>query len=161
MRFLRIGAVLVSAGLWGWSFSLPAILFRYALRADHPGLPLQTETYSGMGMFFASLLGPCFLNFAGVANVLLMVGWVLLLRNAVRGARINLGIAALLTLQTFQMRFVEFPFDEAGVNNGLLLHPLVGWYVWVASIVVPLAVAFLLPKPMPKLPLESIATQHG
>ena len=95
-------------------------------------------------MLFASLMGPCFLNFAGVANILLIAGLVSLLRNRMRGARTYLSIAALLTLQTFQMRLIEFPFDEAGVRNGLLLHPLAGWYVWAASIVLPLGVAVYL-----------------
>ncbi|WP_419805890.1 hypothetical protein [Terriglobus sp.] len=149
MPLLRIATVVISAVLWGWSFSLPAIVFRLSTDNGRHNMPFETETYSGMGMFFASILGPCFLNFAGVANILLLVGLILLLRNRPRGARINLGIAALLTLQTFQMRLIEFPFDEAGVRNGLLLHPLVGWYVWAGSILLPLAVAFLLPSLSP------------
>lgn len=155
MRLLRIATVAVSAVLWGWSFRLPAIVFRLTTDNGRHNMPFETETHSGMGMFFASILGPMFLNFAGVANILLMVGWLLLLRNRPRGARINLGIAALLTLQTFQMRFIEFPFNEAGVRNGLLLHPLAGWYLWVGSIVLPLAVAFLVPTRTPVDPMAN------
>ncbi len=146
MRKLAIGAViLVSIALWIVSLRLPAILFAEYSSTPHNGAllpqisgPTFPHVCLGRTMLLTSLFGPFWLNFAGGANVAWIVGCIQLLRCRERPARIALLIALGLTLQTFQLRLVAFPFDEGGVMKGAFVHPLLGWYVWVASLALPL-----------------------
>lgn len=141
-------AVLGSVLLYIASLRTPAILFQL----NHPG----TRVESGAAMLWFSGWGLFQLNFAGVANPLLFVSWFLLGFGRLRGAFVCLLIAVGFALQTFQLRSLnEVDFDEAGVLTGHMLHPLAGWYLWMASLLLPLAAAWLLrrvvPPPAPAL----------
>lgn len=137
---LRLCVVLLSAALFIVSLCLPAILFRDTIPdgrgTNFPRIATGTENVSGMGMLLSSIFGPSFGNFAGLANPLLLLSWILLLARKTRAALICSIAAALLTLQTFQLYSHPMMLDEGGVVQGTLIHPLAGYYFWIASILI-------------------------
>ena len=164
-RKIRLAAVTVSIVLWFASLFLPAVALRIGgpPGVGAPGVPLRVDVNSGAWMLFFSLGGYMQGNFAGYANLLLITGWLQLARpNRARTTsavaplahesfasgttllrsfkaadpRILLGIALLMTLETFQLKSSGIPYDEGVVQRGYLLHLLPGWYVWVLSIAI-------------------------
>ena len=146
LRWLVIGASIV---LFLASLGEPAILFQQMISTSvaHHTVTGRLVAKSGLYMLFAGFFGPFSLNFAGIANPLLWVGWLLLGLGKRKPALITLGIAAALTLQTFQLLRGTLPFDEADVNKGLMVRPLLGFFLWIGSILLPLLAAALIPKP--------------
>lgn len=106
-----------------------------------------------------SIFSPLFLNFAILANPLLLVGWILLGKQKFRAASITLGIAVFCALQTFQLRVFPLLEDEAGANVSYLTHPLIGWDLWMTAILLPFAAAIYfrnLAKRTPPVPVSEI-----
>ncbi|MGI4831759.1 MAG: hypothetical protein ACRYFU_26795 [Janthinobacterium lividum] len=137
-------AVAVSVPLFILSFFLPAILFRSVKLHESKYLPSgDMQVYSGSSMAMVSVFGPLSLNFAGVANPLWIAGCALLLARKSRPARLSLVLAALLALQTFQLRIQPLPYDEGEMVQGLLVHPLIGWYTWFTALLLPLVCSFM------------------
>jgi hypothetical protein len=144
-RWVR-AAVVISMLLFAASLVTPAI--RFALVHGHhphprPSDVRQVESKTGFAMLFSSLFGPFYLNFAGVANPLLIVAWWLLWYRRSNAAPILLVVALLLSLQTFQLYQSGIAADEGGVMYDEMLRPLVGFYLWVASMAVPLVASLL------------------
>jgi hypothetical protein len=109
-----------------------------------PPDPLITHT--GWKMLLASAFGPPMGNFAIVANPLLLCGWVMLAIRRYRTAAIVCGVATLFALETFQLRWSGMYEDESGSNISYLTHPLLGWYLWLGAILLPLAAAIYLQR---------------
>jgi len=128
--------ILSSLLLWIVSLLLPALAFN-----ENPGKYVRVVHHSGFEMMFASIFGIFELNLAILANPLLLVGWILLGKRKFRGTFITLGFALLFALQTFQLYFTPFMEDEGGSNKSYLTHPLIGWYLWMAAIILPFAAA--------------------
>lgn len=143
---LRLSVVLLSAALFIASLCLPAILFHDTVPdgrgTNFPRIAAGTEDVSGLGMLLSSIFGPSFGNFAGLANPLLLLCWILLLARKARAALICSIAAALLTLQTFQLYSHPMMLDEGGVVQGTLIHPLAGYYFWIASILITCLASF-------------------
>jgi hypothetical protein len=78
-----------------------------------------------------------------LANPLLLLGWSLFLMRRDRWAAATLGVALLFAMQTFQLRESGMYEDESGSNISYLNHPLIGWYLWVAAMLLPLAAALV------------------
>jgi len=148
-RSNRATVIVVSILLWLISIFLPAVQFH-----ENPGSwRVQTITHSGFEMlFFSALFGWFYANFAFLANPMLLFGWIFIGRQRFRRAFFFLLPAALLTLQTFQLWHTTWHEDEGGVNNSYMTHPTIGWYLWLASILVPLAAAVYFQWFAPKLP---------
>ena len=175
-RNLRLAAVATSILLWLASLRLPAVVLQLSEpgRAGAPRVPVGVDVNTGLWMLVFSLGGFVQANFAGVANLLLIIGWFQLARRdqprtvpqALPPAngyfapsttlfrslnstdtRILLGAALLLTLQTFQLKISGIPYDEGVVKRGFLLHLLPGWYLWVLSIAIPFAVSLMRTEP--------------
>ena len=139
---LMVVVLVVVLILYVASLSQPAILFRLASTAGgHVQMQAGTVVRSGAKMVFLSLFGPFLLNFAVLANPLLVAGGVLLLRRRTRAALVSLAVAALLALQTFQLLIFPIPEDEGGVMHAYMVRPLAGWYCWFAAILLALALA--------------------
>jgi hypothetical protein len=134
----RLLLIFASIALWLVSMVLPAVQFH-----ENPGPNMQVITHDGFTMLFYSALFGWWMyaNFAFLANPLLLFGWIFIGQQRYRRAIFWIAPAALLTLQTFQVKAITWHEDEGGVNNSLMTHPTIGWYVWVASILLPLAAA--------------------
>lgn len=141
---VRRAAVVTSVLLYLASFFLPAILFRSVTQHGGKYVPSGgMQVYFGSNMALASVFGPLCFNFAGLANPFWLIGSYLFLMNKLRPARICLAIAALLALQTFQLLIQPLPYDEGEVVQGILVHPLIGWYAWLTALLLPLLCSFL------------------
>jgi hypothetical protein len=146
-RWVRV-AVVLSVLLYGASLLAPAISFaRVQGHHPHPSHYVQIESKTGFEMLFSSLFGPFYMNFAGFANLLLVVSWWMLWFQHGRGTKVLLSLALLLAMQTFQLYSSGMPADEGSVMFYEMLRPLVGFYLWVASIAVPLAALLLQRRP--------------
>jgi hypothetical protein len=136
-RSARLSVIGASLSCWLISMALPAMQFH-----ENPGLPsAQTISHSGFEMAFASIFGLLYFNFVLFANPLLLFGWIFLAQQRYRRAAFWLVPAALLALETFQLRGQKFYEDEGGSNISYMTHPQIGWYLWIASIVLPMAAA--------------------
>ena len=142
-RFLLTLLVLALVlALYIKSFLLPAILFREtASTAGHVFGEPGNLVRMGSKMAFLSLFGPFLLNFAVLANPLLLAGGTLLLLRRAKMAVTCLALAALFALQTFQLLLFPIPEDEGGVNHSYMVHPLAGWYCWFTAILIALILA--------------------
>lgn len=127
---------LVSIVLFVLSCCLPAIYF-FDTVADRV-LPGEYATI-GAYMLFLSILGPFMANFSGVANLLIWLGWGVLLFNPRRVPTILFALAVAFTLETFQLKYQLIPADEAGVKSMKFDHVAIGYYLWVLSAALPLA----------------------
>ena len=78
-------------------------------------------------------------NFAWTANVLLLASAVLLLTSHARAAAICAGIALVVGLQTLMLLGARVIADEGGVTHMTMSRLYIGFYLWIASIVVVLA----------------------
>jgi hypothetical protein len=153
-RSVRLAVVGVSIALFILALCLPSARF-----LQNPGTPSAYEfNRAGITMLLMSLLGPLSGNFAFCANILLLVGWLMISAQKYRGAAISLFIGFLFTLQTVQMRSTRVIEDEGGVNFSYMTHLLPGWWVWLLSILFPLAAAIYFKWFAPKLPPAPPAT---
>ena len=121
----------------------PALLFRF-VSTDYRHIRVvgKTHIYTGIQMLHWSILGPFQGNFAGFANLLLWFSWLSLLIGQNKYLLTSSRWAAILSLQTFQIFLMPMPLDEGGVKHAELIHPLLGYYLWIASIVIVLAAAW-------------------
>lgn len=152
----RLWLILSSLLLWIVSLCVPALAFH-----ENPGPNVSVVHHSGFEMMFASIFGPFELNFAILANPLLLISWILLGKQKFRATYITLGFALFFALQTFQLYVTPFMEDEGGSNKSYLTHPLIGWYLWMAAIILPFAAAIhfhKLAKNAPPPPLAEAPT---
>ena len=138
LTFVVLGVVLA---LYLESFRLPAILFD--LTSTRAPAPLSSGNLvrSGSKMALLSLFGPLMVNFAVLANPLLLAGGALLILRRTRAAVLCLAVAALVALQTFQLLLFPIPEDEGGVMHSYMVRPLAGWGCWFGAILLALALA--------------------
>jgi len=147
-RSVRWSVVGISFALFVLSLALPAGRF-----IQDPGTPsAQVFNHEGFVMFFMAIFGPFYGNFAVLANPLALVGLLMIISQKYRGAAITLFFAFLFTLQTHQLHSQKIYEDEGGANFSYMIHLLPGWYVWVLSILFPLAAAIYFKWFAPKLP---------
>jgi hypothetical protein len=167
---VRLSVIALSLGLYAASLVLPALQLRYhhegmvapmapAIAAAPAYPPVLTPppnplpapapppdpiiTHVGWKMLLVSIAGPMDGNLAILANPLLLLGWSLFLMRRDRWAAATLGVALLFAMQTFQLRESGMYEDESGSNISYLNHPLIGWYLWVAAMLLPLAAALV------------------
>lgn len=76
------------------------------------------------------------MNFTALANIFLWLSWIALGRSAFRMARGLSVVALLVSVETLQLYFQPFLWDEGGTNQGYLAAPHIGFFLWIASIVV-------------------------
>ncbi|QHN04760.1 hypothetical protein FTO74_16390 [Granulicella sp. WH15] len=131
--------------LYWLALTHPALLFRF-VSTDYRHIRVvgKTHIYTGLEMLHWSILGPFQANFAGIANLLLWFSWLLLLIGHNKYLLASSRWATILSLQTFQIFLMPMPMDESGGNHAELIHPLLGYYLWTASIVIVLAAAWYL-----------------
>ena len=134
----------VSVALYFAACTLPAVLLHTGSNTYSPGLPQEWhwtgyESLKGIELLFAGLFGLLMGNFAGFANPLLWLSWLFLGFRRYRAAAIASGLALVFAMQTFQMMVQPYLFDEAGVRQGYLQAPQVGFFAWTASMVLVLA----------------------
>jgi len=127
----------------------PALLFHFVSTTPR-GIrtPYKMHIYTGAEMLHWSILGPFQANFAGCANVLLWFSWLSFLIGQNKYLLASSRWAAILSLQTFQIWLMPMPLDESGGNHAELIHPLLGYYLWIASIVIVLAASWYW-RPVP------------
>jgi hypothetical protein len=117
-RSARLAVIGASISCWLISMALPAMQFH-----ENPGLPsAQTISHSGFEMAFACIFGLLYFNFVLFANPLLLFGWIFLAQQRYRRAAFWLVPAALLALETFQLRGQKFYEDEGGANISYMTH---------------------------------------
>jgi hypothetical protein len=147
-RRVRLAVIGISLALFLLSLCIPSARF-----LQNPGTDsAHVFDRAGLTMLLMSLLGPLQGNFALLANPLLLVGWLMISAQKYRGAAITLFIAFLFTLQTSSLRSHKIYEDEGGVNFSYMIHLLPGWWVWLLSILFPLAAAIYFKWFAPKLP---------
>ena len=108
-----------------------------------PGVDLYQEDWPGYEALLMSALAPLLGEFAGIANLFLIVAWFFLLRDQMQRVAIFAGLAAGSAMLTLQLFSTDAPLDEGGGRNERMTHLGLGFYVWVASIVVPLLAGVL------------------
>jgi hypothetical protein len=96
----------------------------------------------GIGLFAMGWAG----MFGGVynwfANPIYIMGMASLLWNAPKVARGLMPLALLIGLETWMHTKVAFVADVAG-GGQKLMYPLIGFYVWIASLIVGTVAAWL------------------
>jgi len=141
--FLRFAVVLTGIALYVQALSHSALLYRITAHSwNGSNTFIRMQTYTGAQMLHNSMVGPFVLNFAGLANPLLWFSWLLLLSGRIDYAFLSSRAAAILSLQTFQNLLFPIPLDEGGVQHAKLAHPLLGYYLWAASILITLAASW-------------------
>jgi hypothetical protein len=138
--FLRFALVITGIAFYAEALSHSALLYRITAHSwNGSNTFIRMQTYTGAQMLHNSVVGPFVLNFAGLANPLLWFSWLLLLSGRIDYAFLSSRAAAVLSLQTFQNLLFPIPLDEGGVQHAKLVHPLLGYYLWAASILITLA----------------------
>jgi hypothetical protein len=169
MRAVRWLIVVLSVAMYVSSLMLPALRLRFhtVVSLDQPSEPAinAAPTYppvltppppppppsaprpdplishDGWKMLLVSVFGPLEFNFAGLANLFLPLGCIAFLLRRDRTAAILLGVALLFAMQTFQLIYSGIEEGESGDFQSYLVHPLLGWYLWVGAMLLPLAAA--------------------
>jgi hypothetical protein len=117
--------------------------------------PNPLISHVGWKMLLVSVFGPMEFNFAGLANLLLPLGCIAFLLRRDRSAAILLGVALIFAMQTFQLIYSGIEEGESGDFQSYLVHPLIGWYLWVAAMLLPLAAALYFYSQRAKQPAAS------
>jgi hypothetical protein len=132
--------VAVSLVLFVAACFAPALSFR--VYSSDPAR-YTIEVNRGGNILFIGWMGVLVGQVAWVANPPWVLGIGLLFFERIKGARILLTLAALLALSTLRLYRSEMPYDEGGVTKMLLQAPLLGFYLWLSSIVLALVAAFV------------------
>jgi hypothetical protein len=133
--FLLLGAVVYIA-----SCVLPALSFR-VLQTSPP----RIENYRGIAVLLLGWYGLWCRQPAWLANPLLAVSFYLLLAGRRQLAISVLLLAFLLALCTWAAKSQEFIADEGGVTKMTMVRPLLGCYLWLASILLLIGAAWSWP----------------
>jgi hypothetical protein len=136
----RLPILCISFMLYVLACATPALVLHTGSRALQPsGERVWTsqgyETITGLELLFAGVFGLLRMNFAGLANPLLWLSWLLLGRKKYDAAVAVSIVALLLSMQTFQLIVDPFLFDEGGVKLGYLSSVRLGFLSWIASMV--------------------------
>jgi hypothetical protein len=138
----RIGPVLCSIGLYGLACVLPALVFRVLpALVDHEKLGTRARSvdYQSLSGFYLLVTGLLFgwtaRNFAAFANFPLWLSWIFFLQGKFKEVRAISAVALVMSLQTLQLLWQPYWFDEAG-TQGYLAGPHVGLFCWVGSMFV-------------------------
>jgi TRAP-type uncharacterized transport system fused permease subunit len=91
------------------------------------------QSLRGVDLLIAGLFGILMGNFAWLANPLLCISWLLLMRRQYDSAALVSGFALIIAMATFQLTVQPYYFDEGGVNLGYLHLPQSGFYLWIGS----------------------------
>ncbi len=135
LGWARWGTIGVSIGLYALACATPALHF-----ATVPPRPSNaTEIWPGWAVVASGMLAVVALQFAWYANLLLPFVYLSL---ALRRWRIATALALLTTLVAANLAFLPFqkiPYSEGPEFFHIVLQrPLIGSFLWVASILVTL-----------------------
>jgi hypothetical protein len=125
---------------------LPALRFR--VFSDDPARS-RLESDRGVSLLLLGWLTVIMYYPTWLANPLWLGGCIDLLRGNSHRARILLVLALVASFTTVIFRWKSLPRDEGGVMKGVIQAPLIGFYLWEASIVLALASALMWPSPLP------------
>ena len=133
LDWARWGTVVLSLALYALACATPALQFR----SEPAGAPISLEPQIGLSAAFGGFLGVFGLQFAWFANPILFCTLFCL---ALRRWRAALGLALLTTLVAANVLLLpgqSIPNIEGTEFYRVMLErPLIGCYLWVASILV-------------------------
>ena len=112
------------------ALALPALVFHTTIRE------VPSDVWTGVTAALVGWEGMLVLNFAWLANLAYFVSLRLLLLRRWRAAAAIASIGFLLALQTLSLVGRELPADEGGVNHMTLVRLHVGFYAWLASLLI-------------------------
>lgn len=121
-----------------WCLGLSVILFVAACLL--PAMEMKkpngaTEQVPGFLLLLIGFMGLIVLQFAWLANLLLLAGAITLCVGARRPAAICGRLAVLLSLQTLMLLGSQMPSDAPSSQWETWHRPCIGFYLWVASMV--------------------------
>jgi hypothetical protein len=117
--------------LFGAACLSPALAFRVFTNTP---VVYKLERMSGGAVLALGWFGVLRGQWAWSANPLAMLGWAFLLFGRRRIALATLAISVAVAFTTFAARRQQFPHDEGDVTHMTLDRPLIGFYLWVASL---------------------------
>jgi hypothetical protein len=105
---------------------------------------MKHDAMFGIGILLTGWSGVFVGIFAWFANPLLFLAWLLILCRLWRTAALMTLLAMLLASQTFTIFFRTLPADEGDVNHYTIQSFGIGFYFWVASLLIALVGSLLL-----------------
>lgn len=123
---IRLAFVGISLVLYILACVLPALVFIG---------PNGQQNMDGFSALVIGWAAPLFGQFAWYANPLLLLSII----GLMRGWRITILLVALsllLAADTFMLYSQRVPADESGSNYMTFQYPAIGFYLWIASMVV-------------------------
>lgn len=120
-----------SMALYWVSLALPALVLRIG-RDSSDGTWIQggpNESLFGASLLMSGLLfGWIRLNFTAFPNLPLWLSWFLFGRGRFGAARAGAVVALVISIETLQLLVQPYLFDEAGVKEGYLVAPHIGFF---------------------------------
>ena len=144
---LRLAVFAASLALFAVALFLPALHFHTihnGVLSKPPGVSTTEEDWPGYEALAMSVLAPLVGEFAGLANLFLLVAWFFLFRDQFQKVAIFAGLAAASAMLTLQLFSTDVPLDEGGGGRDeRMTHLGPGFYVWLASILLPMLAGFV------------------
>lgn len=119
----------------------------YLIACATPCLEVSQKSdpvWLGLQILVMGWLGILVGQFAWLANPLWLAGLLFFAFRKWMAALILSGLALVFALNTFTMFVTELPADEGGMNTFHLVRLRIGFYLWLASLAVPFARAFVM-----------------
>lgn len=125
-------------------------LLLFVLACATPCLEMSHKSdpvWYGLRILVLGWMGILVGQFAWLANPLWVVGLCLLAFRKWSAAAIVSGLSLLFALNTLALFVMPLPADEASVNKTSLVQFRIGFYFWLASLVLLFAKAFMMRAP--------------
>jgi hypothetical protein len=112
--------------------AMPALDFQ-----NFSGAQAQDRTTSwGVSLLLLGWMGPLAGQFAWYANVFLLGAWILRLLRLYRVSALLALVALFVAFDCLAMYTHPLPADEGGVRQSYMVGLRIGFYFWIASMVV-------------------------
>ena len=130
--------LLTSMALYLAACALPALVLHNRAYLDNTHSVWQSyRSIRGINLLFTGLaFGWARFNFTAFANVPLWISWIQFGRGKYKAAA-SLSVAAMiLSIETLQLAFQPYIYDEGASVKGFLAWPHIGFLCWIASMAV-------------------------
>jgi hypothetical protein len=127
-----------SIGLFVAACGLPALVLHDRAYLDNSRWVWQSyHSIRGILLLVQGLtMGWMRLNFTAFANLPLWAAWIQFGRQKYGAARSLSAVALVLSIETLQLAFQPYLYDEGGSTKGFLVAPHIGFLCWVGSMAV-------------------------